>query len=74
MPEPKMKKCRNCGKEVEVDKEGDIEFVHDCGWSEAKARAQVRKQQLLKEVEEDEEKARKKAKGGGGGGTNIFGW
>jgi hypothetical protein len=72
MPEPKMKKCRNCGKDVKVDDEGSIDFVHDCGWSESKARAEARKRKLMAEVEVEEnatDKDKNKGKDKG-----IFGW
>jgi len=67
--EKKMKKCRNCGKEVEVDQEQNTEFIHDCGWSESKARAEVRRRQLMSEVEKELSEPEKKDKGKG-----IFGW
>lgn len=55
----KMAKCRNCTKEVEVEKLTDIEFIHECGWNEAKAKAEARKRKLLREIEEEETKADK---------------
>ncbi len=69
MPDKKMKKCRNCGKDVAVDEEESIDFIHDCGWSEAKARAEARKRKLMAEIEEEENKDSKNK-----GGKNIFGW
>ncbi len=71
MPDPKMKKCRNCGKDVKVEDEENGEFVHECGWSEAKARAEARKRRLLADIEKEEDAADKKNKGGG---KNLFGW
>jgi hypothetical protein len=69
MAEDKMKKCRNCGKDVKVADEENIDFVHDCGWSESKAKAEVRKRVLMSEVEEEIKKPVKKDKDKG-----LFGW
>ena len=69
MAEEKLKKCRNCGKDVKVADEENIDFVHDCGWSESKARAEARRKKLMDEVEEEITKPDKKDKGKG-----VFGW
>jgi G:T-mismatch repair DNA endonuclease (very short patch repair protein) len=69
MAEKKMKKCRNCSKDVAVEDEESINFVHDCGWSESKARAEARRKKLMGEVEEEITKPEKKDRDKG-----IFGW
>jgi hypothetical protein len=55
--EEKFRKCRNCGKDAPVGE------ACECGWDEDKARAEVRKQLLFREIERelsDEEKRRSK--------------
>jgi len=62
MPEPskKFKKCRNCGKDIEVDPDTGHYVCEDCGWDESKARQRVRQRMLEHEVEEDLKREAKK--------------
>lgn len=74
MPDPKMKKCRNCDKDVKVEDEQNFDFVHDCGWSEAKARAEVRKGLLMSQIVEEFKSEAEKGKKKGDKDKGLFGW
>lgn len=53
MPEDKMAKCRNCKKDRKVDEINDPEKDCECGWNEAKAKAEVRKRKLMADIDRE---------------------
>ena len=56
--EPKMRKCRACGKDVEVGKD-----CKECGWDEDKEVNLAKRRRLEYDIDNELEEAEKKKKG-----------
>jgi hypothetical protein len=55
MPEDKMAKCRNCKKDRKVVDIDNPEVDCECGWNEAKAKAEVKKRKLMNDIAKEQE-------------------
>jgi hypothetical protein len=54
MPDDKMAKCRNCKKERKVADIESPEADCECGWNEAKAKAEARKRRLMADIDKEQ--------------------